>query len=125
MVEYMKRKTYNNILKAGKLIQKKGYGEMEALEMAIKLFDELEQLNNGMTVEWLIDKIDEKYITVAKRIEYGKANHQITCICLKDFQSREIIGFYKNENEIPKEILLKQSGDDWDRGFGHLTITVK
>ena len=123
--DYMKRKTYNNVLKAGKLIQKKGYGEKESLEMAVKLFDKLENLHNGMSVEWLIDKIEEKIVTVAERIEYGKANHQITCICLKDFQSREIIGFYKNEDEIPEEILLKPSGDDWDRGFGHLTITVK
>lgn len=56
----MKRKTYNNVMKAGKLIQKKGYGEKESLEMAVKLFDKLEQLNNGMSVEWLIDKLKEK-----------------------------------------------------------------
>lgn len=59
MVDNMKRKTYNNVLKTGKMIQKKGYEEMEALEMAIKLFDELAQLNNGMSVEWLIDKLGE------------------------------------------------------------------
>lgn len=53
----MKRKTYNNVLKAGKLIQKKGYGKQEALEIAVKLFDELESLQNGMSVEWLIDKL--------------------------------------------------------------------
>lgn len=35
----MKRKTYNNVLKAGRLIQKKGYSEKEALEMAVKCFD--------------------------------------------------------------------------------------
>ena len=56
----MKRKTYNNVLKAGKLIQKKGYEEKESLEMAVKLFDELEMMNNGMTVEWLINKIANK-----------------------------------------------------------------
>lgn len=121
----MKRKTYNNVVKAGKLIQKKGYNEKESLEMAVKLFDELEKLHNGMSVEWLIDKVQEKIVTVAERIEIGKRNHQIIRICLKDFKSREIIGFYENENEISKEILLKPSGDDWDRGFGHLTITVK
>lgn len=54
----MKRKTYNNVLKAGKLIQKKGYGEKESLEMAVKLFDQLETLHNGMSVEWLIDKLE-------------------------------------------------------------------
>ena len=56
----MKRKTYNNVLKAGKLIQKKGYEKKESLEMAVKLFDELEMMNNGMTVEWLINKIANK-----------------------------------------------------------------
>lgn len=56
----MKRKTYGNVLKAGKLIQKKGYGYQESLEMAVQKFDELEALQNGMSVEWLIDKIAEK-----------------------------------------------------------------
>lgn len=55
----MKRKTYNNVLKAGRLIRKKGYGKQESLEIAVKLFDELEALHNGMSVEWLIDKLDE------------------------------------------------------------------
>ena len=58
--EKMKRKTYNNVLKAGKLIQKKGYEKQESLEMAVKLFDQLEALNNGMPVEWLIDKLEIK-----------------------------------------------------------------
>lgn len=56
----MKRKTYNNVLKAGKLIQNKGYERQESLEMAVKLFDELEMLNNGMPIEWLIDKLADK-----------------------------------------------------------------
>lgn len=56
----MKRKTYNNVLKAGRLIQKKGYEKQESLEMAVKLFDQLESLNNGMSVEWLIEKLARK-----------------------------------------------------------------
>lgn len=56
----MKRKTYNNVLKAGRLIQKKGYERQESFEMAVKLFDELEMLNNGMPVEWLIEKLAVK-----------------------------------------------------------------
>ena len=28
--------------------------------MAVKLFDDLETLKNGMSVEWLIDKLKEK-----------------------------------------------------------------
>lgn len=56
----MKRKTYNNVQKARKLIQKKGYDKQESLEIAVKLFDELEVLHNGMSVEWLIDKLEVK-----------------------------------------------------------------
>lgn len=56
----MKKKTYNNVLRAGRLIQKKGYEKQESLEMAVKLFDQLESLNNGMSVEWLIEKLAAK-----------------------------------------------------------------
>lgn len=119
----MKRKTYNNVVKATKMIQKKGYSLEEANKMAIRLFDEHTKEMNS--IEFYIDKIQEKIITVAERIEIGKRNHQIISICLKDYYNREIIGFFKHENEIPKEILSKPSGGDWDRGFGHLTITVK
>lgn len=59
-MQRVKRKTYNNVLKAGKLIQKKGYEKQESLEMAVKLFDDLETLKNGMSVEWLINKLKEK-----------------------------------------------------------------
>ena len=58
--EIMKRKTYNNVLKAARLIRKKGYEEKESLEMAVKIFDEMEALNNGMTIEWRISKIIPK-----------------------------------------------------------------
>lgn len=121
----MKRKTYNNVLKVGKLIQKKGYEEKESLEMAVKLFDDLENLHNGMSVEWLIDKIKEKNITVAQRIEYGKANHQITHIYLRDANTKEEIGVFKNETEIPEEILQRATTREWDRAYGWLTINVK
>ena len=63
----MKKKTYNNVLKAAKLIMKKGYEEKESLEMAVKIFDEMEALNNGMSIEWTISQIipkaeyDEQY----------------------------------------------------------------
>ena len=40
MADVMKRKTYNNVVKATKMIQKKGYSFEEANEMAIRLFDE-------------------------------------------------------------------------------------
>ena len=63
----MKKKTYNNVVKASKLIMKKGYEEKESLEMAVKIFDEMEALNNGMSIEWRISQIipkaeyDEQY----------------------------------------------------------------
>lgn len=56
----MKRKTYNNVLKAARLIMKKGYEKNESLEMAVKIFDEMEALNNGMTIEWRISQIIPK-----------------------------------------------------------------
>ena len=56
----MKRKTYNNVLKVAKLIMKKGYEEKESLEMAVKIFDEMEELNNGMSIEWRISQIISK-----------------------------------------------------------------
>ena len=56
----VKRKTYNNVVKAAKLIMKKGYEEKESLEMAVKIFDEMETLNNGMSIEWRISQIMPK-----------------------------------------------------------------
>ena len=56
----MKKKTYNNVLKAAKLIRKKGYEEKESLEMAVQVFDNMEMLQNGMSAEWFIEKIVPK-----------------------------------------------------------------
>lgn len=56
----MKRKTYNNVLNAARLIMKKGYEEKESLEMAVKIFDEMEALNNGISIEWRISQIIPK-----------------------------------------------------------------
>ena len=56
----MKKKTYGNVIKAARLIRKKGYSEQESLEIAVQKFDELEAMNNGMSVEWLIEKMVEK-----------------------------------------------------------------
>ena len=65
----MKRKTYNNVVKATKMIQKKGYSHEEANQMAIRLFDENTKEMN--TIEFYIDKIQEKIVTVAERIDIG------------------------------------------------------
>ena len=56
----MKRKTYNNVLKASRMIRKKGYEEKESLEMAVQVFDNMEMLKNGMSAEWFIEKIAPK-----------------------------------------------------------------
>lgn len=53
----MKRKTYNNVIKASRLIMRKGYEKQESLEMAVRIFDNMEQLRNGMPAEWFIEKI--------------------------------------------------------------------
>lgn len=58
MVDNMKRKTYNNVVKATKMIQKKGYNVEEANDMAIRLFDE--HTNDMNSIEFYIDKILDK-----------------------------------------------------------------
>lgn len=54
----MKRKTYNNVLKAIKMIQKKGYDFDEASTMALKVFDD--HAGGEMPIEFYIDKIIPK-----------------------------------------------------------------
>ena len=54
----MKRKTYNNVLKGIKIIQKKGYDFQEASEIVLKVFDEHE--NEEMPIEFYLDKIVSK-----------------------------------------------------------------
>ena len=53
----MKRRTYNNVLKATKMIERKGYPHEKANEIAIQIFDKAERQKNGMSIEWYIDKI--------------------------------------------------------------------
>ena len=54
----MKRKTYNNVMKGIKIIQKKGYDFQEASEIVLKVFDEHE--NGEMPIEFYLDKIVSK-----------------------------------------------------------------
>lgn len=54
----MKRKTYNNVLKGIKIIQKKGYDFQESSEIVLKVFEEHE--NGEMSIEWWLDKIVNK-----------------------------------------------------------------
>ena len=54
----MKRKTYNNVMKGIKIIQKKGYDFQEASEIVLKMFDEHE--NGEMPIEFYLDKIVSK-----------------------------------------------------------------
>ena len=54
----MKRKTYNNVLKGIKIIQKKGYDFQESSEVVLKVFEEHE--NGEMPIEWWLDKIISK-----------------------------------------------------------------
>ena len=52
----MRRKTYNNVMKASKLIQKNGYNEKESFALALKVFDE-QMYNGSMEAEWFIDRM--------------------------------------------------------------------
>ena len=54
----MKRKTYNNVMKGIKIIQKKGYDFQEASEIVLQVFDEHE--NGEMPIEFYLDKIVSK-----------------------------------------------------------------
>ena len=54
----MKRKTYNNVMKGIKIIQKKGYDFKEAGDIVVKVFDEHE--NGEMPIEFYLDKIVSK-----------------------------------------------------------------
>ena len=54
----MKRKTYNNVMKGIKIIQKKGYDFQEASEIVLKVSDEHE--NGEMPIEFYLDKIVSK-----------------------------------------------------------------
>lgn len=53
----MKKRTYNNVVKATKMIERKGYSHEEANEITIQIFDESERQKNSMSIEWYIDKI--------------------------------------------------------------------
>ena len=54
----MKKKTYNNVMKGIKIIQKKGYGFKEAGDIVLKVFDEHE--NEEMPIEFYLDKVISK-----------------------------------------------------------------
>jgi hypothetical protein len=54
----MKRKTYNNVLKAIKIIQKKGYDFNEASDIVLNVFDLHE--DGEMSIEFWLDKIVTK-----------------------------------------------------------------
>lgn len=56
----MKRKTYNNVVKAVNLIMAKGYDRKTANDIAIRIFDfDMKFSNNGMPAEWFIEKLAE------------------------------------------------------------------
>ena len=48
------------MVKATKIIASKGYEWDEANQIAMNCFDQMETHKNGMSVEWFIDKINNK-----------------------------------------------------------------
>ena len=54
----MKRKTYNNVLKSIKIIQKKGYDFDEASDIVLNVFDL--HKDGEMPIEFWLDKIIAK-----------------------------------------------------------------
>lgn len=69
----MKRKTYNNVLKATKMIQEKGYDFDEASKIAINIFDDHQ--NGEMSIEFYINKVAKKEDWLADQKEYGYLFH--------------------------------------------------
>ena len=54
----MKKKTYNNVMKGIKIVEKKGYDFKEAGDIVLKVFDEHE--NGEMPIEFYLDRIVSK-----------------------------------------------------------------
>lgn len=64
-------------------------------------------------------------MTVSDKIETVKRNHQIGQIYLRYASNREELGCFKSKEEIPKDILHRKIENDWDFGYGMLTMSVK
>lgn len=99
----MKRKTYNNVLKAGKLIQAKGYSEKESLEI----------------VEWLIDKMAAKTEREGESMKLSESdkNYFKKCGYLdQDIpQIEKAIEVMQYEDENDKKVSRKYVLDNMDR----------
>lgn len=115
----MKRKTYNNVLKAGKLIQAKGYSEKESLEIAVQKFDELASLKNGMSVEWLIDKMAAKTEREGESMKLSESDKKYFKKCGyldQDIpQIEKAIEVMQYEDENDKKVSRKYVLDNMDR----------
>lgn len=115
----MKRKTYNNVLKAGKLIQAKGYSEKESLEIAVQKFDELASLKNGMSVEWLIDRMATKTEREGESMKLSESDKSYFKKCGyldQDIpQIEKAIEVMQYEDENDKKVSRKYVLDNMDR----------
>jgi hypothetical protein len=65
----MKRKTYNNVLKATNMIIAKGYDFEEASQIALNIFDDYE--NAEMPIEFYINKVATKEDWLEDQKKYG------------------------------------------------------
>ena len=115
----MKRKTYNNVLKAGKLIQAKGYSEKESLEIAVQKFDELASFKNGRSVEWLIDKMAAKTEREGESMKLSESDKKYFKKCGyldQDIpQIEKAIEVMQYEDENDKKVSRKYVLDNMDR----------
>ena len=62
----MKRKTYNNVMKAIKIIQNKGYNFEEAKEIVMNIFEQYE--NSYYNIEFYLDKVLDKVTWVKESV---------------------------------------------------------
>ena len=70
----MKRKTYNNVVILSRQIKKKGYNKQEALEMAVKCFDNAELYNYQYSPEYFADRIINKEQFDEEQKQYKQCN---------------------------------------------------
>ena len=68
----MKYKTLKNMEKVVDMIIAKGYEREEANDIAIKCFDNMKEVNNGMPIEWFINQIATKDVYVEETQKWKK-----------------------------------------------------
>ena len=98
MVDVMKRKTYNNVMKAIKMIQKKGYDFEEASKMAIRLFDE--HTKESIWKSYFFDRTFNSQVLIRFWIKKLGKKKTISCKQLKQWFHERKEKIYYDKSRI-------------------------